>query len=143
MCRFSHPDTLTIAAAQHRAYIAGHAPGSLDYLKAYRHAYQDAAAGSFPESLALYLEVLDRQVARMEQGLDLACLPAGVLPPRPQVLRGSYGATIGQAANSQLQSGSLMPKGGDTWTLNTVLGRAVRRIHDVTSALRGQWKQTA
>lgn len=61
-----HPDTLTIARAQGIAKGAGHEVGSPGWLRAFRDAYEQAARGSYPESLAKYLAGLDEAIAEKE-----------------------------------------------------------------------------
>jgi hypothetical protein len=63
---YCHPDTLTIARAQGIADRTGHEKGSLEWRRAYRDAYERAAGGSYPDSLARYLAALDEGIAELE-----------------------------------------------------------------------------
>jgi hypothetical protein len=65
---YTHPDTLTLAQARGVAMRSGHEEGSLGWLRAFRDAYERAAGGSYPESLAEFLAGLDRRIAEEAEG---------------------------------------------------------------------------
>lgn len=62
-----HPDTLTIAEAQGIADRSGHTRDSLGWDKAYPQAYEQAANGSYPESLVKFLQGMDQYIAERER----------------------------------------------------------------------------
>lgn len=62
---YCHPDTLTMAQAEALTRRRTQAErGTVEYLKAYREAYAEAAGGSFTVSLERYLAELDAEIAR-------------------------------------------------------------------------------
>ena len=63
----THPDTLTIARAQGIAKRQGFQEGTLEYQKAYRAAYEEAA-GAESRGLAEHLKRLDDVIDRWEGG---------------------------------------------------------------------------
>lgn len=61
---YCHPDTLIMAQAEALTRRRTQAErGTVEYLKAYRTAYADAAGGSFTASLERYLAELDAEIA--------------------------------------------------------------------------------
>jgi hypothetical protein len=60
----THPDTLSIAAAQGAANHSGHPERSLGWLKVYREAYERNSDPS--DSLTKYLAGLDARIAELE-----------------------------------------------------------------------------
>lgn len=59
----SHPDIVIEAIAHGVAAQCGVEPGRLAYLKAYRSAYESAAANPYEASLRAYLSDLDSEIA--------------------------------------------------------------------------------
>lgn len=71
---YCHPDTMSIAAAQHAAKDKlgkGASWDSIEFKKAYREAYAEQNQGSYQESLDSYLAELDEEIEWLEQGKKL------------------------------------------------------------------------
>jgi hypothetical protein len=72
---YCHPDTMSIAGAQHAAQRAiGNDKdfSSLAFKIAYRAAYEAENKGTYADSLASYLADLDKEIAWLESGKSQA-----------------------------------------------------------------------